>query len=130
MVRGEDDVGVVGDPQVVDLLEHLPESDVQIEVRRRFGDLSFAQIAAPTLHGGARLWAGIATSPRRVVRKLEIARFAPSDLSGHEIQPALGHGVELLGMRIGYVVRATVAVRPVVLIETMLVPHCFRWNSG
>ena len=54
------------------------------------------------------------------MRELEAERFARLNLPRHEIQPVLRHAVQLLGMRIGDVVRAPVAIRAVVLGEAVL----------
>ncbi len=43
--------------------------------------------------------------------------MCPPGLPRPEVQAALGHGVKLLGMRIGHVLRPAIAVGAVVLIE-------------
>ena len=58
--------------------------------------------------------------PERVVRHLEVERFACFDLPGHEIHPALGHSEELFRVGIRDVVRTTVVGRTVAFVKSML----------
>ena len=53
------------------------------------------------------------------MRQLEIERFGRLDLTRDELHPAFGHGLQLFRMGILDVVRATVAVGAVVLVEAM-----------
>ena len=120
VIRGEDDVGVVGDAQLVELLKQHAQGNIQVQVSRRFGGFPLAQAPTPLLHRSECLRAGIASLTGRIVRELEIEGLARLDLPGHETHSPLRHRIELLGVRVGDVVRPAVAVGAVVLLEPML----------
>ena len=115
MVSREDDIGVVGDPELIDFFHELPESNIEVGFRL----CGILRCGIFGLSGFLCLLPAALRVPERVVRELEIERLAGFDLPGHEIHPAFSHAKELLRMRLRDVFRPAVVGRAIALVEAV-----------